>query len=242
MNMVIYYKTQNQAPRCDLLNAIDMICLELVLVSILAAGESNQVDLIVVPDSDFVNAETHRKNMNLASLSEFGKFSQEFLTSGHRIKKGKGTVIGARIFTTYGDIHPESSKFLKLSLHIPFKLKNDGGSFDISSESGAIGFISCGFPGISTWGNCFGYIRDGTVEYKPKSRHKWFIKIHANADMYILGRRGMNNDCDLKTYEYDGIFKEVKTGELDYWQGKDGGDFYKEVVPSKYQREDVHAQ
>ena len=138
--------------------------------------------------------------------------------------------------------HASRSDLLNAIDMICLKLKSSGGSFDISAELGSVGFISCGFPGISTWGNCFGYIRGGTVEYKPKSRHKWFINIHANADMYILGRRGMNNDCDLEKYEYDGIFEEIKTDELNYWQGKDGGDFYKEVVPSKYQREDVRAQ
>jgi len=168
----------------------------------------------------------------------------DFLTTGHEIESGKGTVIAIRIFHNYYKDSVESGGFIKYSIYLSNELATDKQQEDITFDltKGMLGYISSGAVSDPMMWSCFSHINSGTINIKYlENSPRMHIELKLQASPKRLGQNA-NLECHEDHLEYSGYFYKKNLGELDVWEGKEGNSYYQESSPKSIKYRDFNAK
>ena len=157
----------------------------------------------------------------------------DFITSGHEIDTGNGTVIATRAFHEYIKSKPETGMFVKMTIFLPYELKFDEpqGEILFDMEKGMIGHVSSGSVNDSKAWSCYAYVTAGSIKYK---RLDFAYRVHIKYKVAIKAEKiGVNDnlECHDGEIEHSGYYYFKNVGDLDIWEGKKGRSYYDEASP-----------
>jgi len=201
------------------------------------------VDNIVVEKAKMRNASMIRE------LSEDDWKSKiqcccDFITTGHEIEAGNGTIIAIRMFYGYYKDSNDSGEFIKYSIYIPHGLKPDKYQENITFDltKGMLGYISSGAVKDPMMWSCFSHINEGSINIKYlQNSSRMYIHLKLQVSPKEL-KQNANLECHEDYLEYSGYFYKKKLEDLDMWEGKEGKSYYQEASPKSIKYRDFKSK
>lgn len=193
----------------------------LLCMALLQGCTSASRSEFILRDGTFALLESHRATRNLMASGQKSSSQPGFLLEGHQIASGEGIIIAVREFAAKA-LQVDSGGFQKLTIWIPLNELSAGRAVPLNTE--IVAFWSTG--GANTPGafGCFGYADAGEIQVLEISRQSARFRI--NLHFSHLEAVGPGQMCNPRSINSEIKAEIRKPEELDYWEGKKGGDLY----------------
>jgi len=203
---------------------------------VLALAAALRVGCITIPkaDSFFVDdAELEdpgffdRKLTGARSDLESFPDEQVYPVIAHRIKGGRGTVLGYRRYTIGSPVAIDDERYQKITIWLPERYQDSDGQLQITAESGIV--VVCSRGG-SAWPRTglHGKIEAGTLDLHRAGRR---IRAHLEGVItYVRDSRGMDKQRpDPARVSRNFVFTKTNYDDLTPWLGLRGQHIYWET-------------
>jgi hypothetical protein len=185
-----------------------------------------------VTNSELLDVTAHHSL--LADIKSKGSFDvpRDFVVTGHRIKRGVGSIIAFRDFDSGSQLITDQAAFQKLTVFLPGSIQMQKTKLKIVSDRPITAYYSrssSNFPGVS---GCIGYALDGSIEIKEKTADHIQIKIDLTFE--LMSPAGWQEQCGSFTLSRTAALQKKRFDKLTPWEGVEGDTLYDESMWSTH--------
>lgn len=186
----------------------------------------DKIDTFYIRDAEFDNPNfLHDLQERLKKEGSRNALYETPTVFMHRIKQGKGLIIGYRWYTS-GSTAIDDESFKKITVWLPTSPHEDVNIYDLSDRSKAVIAFT---QGGSAWPDraCAGHLNRGEMQIVSHD-DKYSIAINGMLKQEALGTTLAKYPCDSKSISIDFPANEIAHDDLTSWLGKAGDHPYAE--------------